>query len=273
MPNAPLDPQTVEALTAEIRLVEDLVRKHVGAHNALLVRPAPAMDPAVWQRQATQWGLEHWLLLTPQQPTPAIQTLVQHMEELRQRCQRDPLTGLPNRAGFTAALALEVERTQRTGAPTSLAIFDVDDFKRFNDTYGHPCGDEALRTLGRILATAVRRLDTAARLGGEEFALILPATSRYRAQGIVERILEAVRSQPVICGPHTLSITCSAGVATARGREKMRPEELYAEADRALYRAKSTGKNRVEFGAELGAPQEEALLVHQDEKRFLFHKG
>ncbi len=274
MPNAPLDPAHIEALTAELQRIDALVRQHAsGTDHTVLARLAPGLDHETWRQVAQAHGLGHWLRIVPGAEAEALAELTRHLETLQAERHRDPLTGLPNRGAFTSALALEMERTRRTGAPVSLAILDVDDFKRFNDTYGHPCGDAVLGAVAHTLQTSVRRLDTAARLGGEEFALILPATSRARAMGMVERILAAIRQTSILWEGKPLSVTCSAGVATARGKgSDVSPDALYAEADRALYAAKAAGKNRVEAGKELGREKEEAALVHHDEKRFLFRK-
>lgn len=275
IPNAPLDPVRTEALVTELRRIDEAVRQqqNSSAEHAVVARLVPGLDHETWQQIAHSHSLGHWLRIVPGGETLALAELTRHMEILQAERHRDPLTGLPNRGAFTATLALELERTRRTGAPMSLAILDVDDFKRFNDTYGHPCGDAVLRAVAQALQNSIRRLDTAARLGGEEFALILPATSRNRAMGMVQRILDAIRQTLVLWEDKPLGVTCSAGVATARGKEgDISSDALYAEADRALYRAKAAGKDRVEAGKELGREKEEAALVHHDEKRFLFRK-
>ncbi len=272
MPNAPLDPSQWEALAVELRLIDEAARRHTGGHPALLARPIPSLDPQAWQHFAKTHDLSHWMVLSPGGEASALAALAQHMEELRQQRYQDPLTGLPNRGAFDAALALELERTRRTGAPVSLAILDIDDFKRLNDTAGHPAGDAVLRAVAQVLRTTTRRLDLVARLGGEEFAIILPATSRSRAVAMVERVLAAVRTTAIPWEDTVLQVTISAGVASARGREPVEAAALYVEADQALYAAKRAGKDRVFAGTELGRGSEEAALVRQDEKRFLFRK-
>lgn len=269
-PSAPLDAARLEALAAELRLADEAARRHTGGHGALLARPVAGLDPAAWQRFAQEHDLGHWLLLAPGAEAAALAELARHVETLRAQRHQDPLTGLPNRGAFDAALALELERTRRTGAPVSLAILDIDDFKRLNDTFGHPAGDAVLRAVAQTVRATIRRLDLAARLGGEEFALVLPATSRLRAVTMVERVLAAIREGHIPWEHGQLRVTASAGVATARGREAVDPAALYAEADRALYDAKRSGKDRVVAGSELGRGPEEAAVVRQEEKRFLF---
>jgi len=155
------------------------------------------------------------------------------------RARTDALTGLANRAAFEERLAQEIERVVRYGHPLSLALLDVDDFKRVNDSYGHLAGDHALRRVSRELDGAIRRVDLAARLGGEEFALLLPETDTDAALALVTRLGGAIRL-PGGAGP---ALTVSAGVATCPAHAD-RPEALVAAADDALYRAKRAGKDR-----------------------------
>jgi diguanylate cyclase (GGDEF)-like protein len=155
------------------------------------------------------------------------------------RARTDALTGLANRAAFEERLGQEIERVVRYGHPLSLALLDLDDFKRINDSYGHVAGDHALRRVSRELDGAIRRVDLAARLGGEEFALLLPETDTDAALALVTRLGGAIRL-PATAGP---GLTVSAGVATCPAHAD-RPEALVAAADEALYRAKRSGKDR-----------------------------
>jgi diguanylate cyclase (GGDEF)-like protein len=152
----------------------------------------------------------------------------------------DGLTGLMNRRGFEELIATELERARRSGQSLSLVIGDLDHFKTLNDTYGHAAGDRALEQLALILGTAKRRIDTAARIGGEEFAVVLPDSDHHAAYILAERMRREVR-ETFMYEPHQLTI--SLGVATfpahAGGVEK-----LVANADRALYAAKALGRDR-----------------------------
>ena len=153
----------------------------------------------------------------------------------------DGLTGLANRRAFDTALANEFAQAARSGAEFSVALVDLDHFKRLNDTHGHLAGDDALRAVGRVLRTNVRSgSGTAARYGGEEFCVILPGTSREDAVVVAERIRRCVETMED--GP--VPVTASLGVATfpVDGTDAL---SLLASADAALYAAKETGRNRV----------------------------
>jgi len=162
-------------------------------------------------------------------------------EELDRLADTDPLTGLANRRAFTARLHGEVERARRHGHLLSLAILDLDDFKRVNDTLGHQTGDAVLAEVGRRLTTTSRAGELVARMGGEEFAWILPAVDMANAIPAVERACASIAAIEV---EGARGITCSAGVCdlALAGDE----DEMLRRADRALYRAKSAGRDRVE---------------------------
>ncbi|MCU0308825.1 MAG: diguanylate cyclase [Thermoleophilia bacterium] len=156
----------------------------------------------------------------------------------------DALTGLANRRAFEARLAEEVGRARRHGRPLSLAMLDADEFKRVNDRHGHPAGDRVLRSVARALAQEARPGDMVARLGGEEFAIVLPETAAPAAARAVERIRQAASAavEPRL-GPLTLSGGVSELTPADRG-----PATLIERADLALYRAKAAGRDRVVSG-------------------------
>jgi diguanylate cyclase (GGDEF)-like protein len=163
--------------------------------------------------------------------------------EATRNATRDELTGLANHRGFQAVLEREVQRSRRTGEPVSLLIVDVDNFKRVNDTYGHPCGDEVLRAIGSFMLLRCRVTDEPARYGGEELAVVLPATDADGAHAIAEDLREAIAALRFRTAAGMLDVTASFGVA------ELTPEiadrhALVAAADAALYRAKHSGKNR-----------------------------
>ncbi|MGQ9510861.1 MAG: GGDEF domain-containing protein [Thermaceae bacterium] len=145
----------------------------------------------------------------------------------------DPLTGLPNRRAFEMALEKEVARVERGAPPFSLILLDLDHFKALNDTYGHAYGDEALKRVARFLVGRVRRGDLVARWGGEEFALLLPATGGKEALEVAERLRK---------GLERLGFPASLGVGEYRGEE---PLVFFQRVDQALYQAKRGGRNRV----------------------------
>ncbi len=172
--------------------------------------------------------------------------LARKREELERLTLQDGLTGIGNRRCFDQELARACAYTVRTGEPFGLALIDVDDFKPFNDRYGHGVGDDALRRVARILSGAARRAcDTAARYGGEEFALLLPGVESF------SQVLENVRASVLglrieheasRAAPH---LTISCGGVIAGPEAARRPEQLLIRADAALYEAKRQGRNRV----------------------------
>jgi diguanylate cyclase (GGDEF)-like protein len=148
---------------------------------------------------------------------------------------------------------------------------DLDDFKAVNDTYGHPCGDEVLRTVASILRAETRMIDTPARIGGEEFAILLPGTGLMRSRKLLERVVDVLRDTTIVCGDASLSVTMSVGLASYRGKQVPDRALLMEEADQAMYRAKRAGKDRIEAAPILDLPRgEDRSLVQQNEKRFLF---
>ena len=161
--------------------------------------------------------------------------------ELDRLADTDPLTGLANRRAFTQRLTGEVERAHRYGHSLALAILDLDDFKRINDTLGHQAGDAVLAEVGRTLTTTTRAGELVARMGGEEFAWILPQVDAAGGVAAVERACAMIATIEVAGAS---GITCSAGVCDIATAPDV--EELLRQADRALYRAKRGGRDRVE---------------------------
>jgi diguanylate cyclase (GGDEF)-like protein len=160
--------------------------------------------------------------------------LEQQADRLREVAQQDPLTGLPNRRAWNAALPSALERAARDGTPLALAVLDLDHFKNFNDTHGHQAGDRLLKEAAAVWVANMRAVDLVARYGGEEFVALLPGASAAEAVELLDRLRPLT---PAGC-------TFSAGVATWNGTESA--DELIARADRTLYRAKAAGRDRVE---------------------------
>ncbi len=182
-----------------------------------------------------------------------ITTEVGHEQHLEELAFGDPLTKLGNRRHFEQTLVREMSRSRRAGQPLSLALLDIDHFKAVNDTWGHPVGDRVLVAVSGAMSQAVRTYDHVARIGGEEFAVLLPGASLTDARMVVERICAAIREgAKVACDGHTVSVTCSAGLA-ALAYPDDKPEDLTLRADRGLYMAKNSGRNRVVVFAECGA--------------------
>jgi len=168
--------------------------------------------------------------------------VAERTSELERLSRIDPLTGLVNRRCFWESLEREWDRWIRYGQDFCLALLDLDRFKALNDSLGHAAGDEALRNLGALLVTGIRRTDVAARYGGEEFCLILPGTDPEEAHRLLEKLRSAVEETPLVAGPPPVAKTLSYGIARASAHES--PAELVDAADRLMYRAKEAGRNR-----------------------------
>jgi two-component system, cell cycle response regulator len=169
--------------------------------------------------------------------------LIRHrleIDRLRSEADRDYLTGLANRRRFRRGLGQEVERWRRYKLPCALLLLDVDFLKKVNDTHGHPAGDRVIRFVASAITELSRDNNTAARLGGEEFALLLAGTDLPNAYAAAERLRESVASEPL---DEIGQVTVSVGVA-ACPTSAQSERELFAAADAALYRAKHAGRNR-----------------------------
>jgi diguanylate cyclase (GGDEF)-like protein len=156
----------------------------------------------------------------------------------------DELSGLFSRRYFETRFSEEWARHRRYGAPLTVALFDLDHFKRLNDTYGHGAGDTAIRRFGGILSAAVRSTDLPCRYGGEEFAVLFPETGARAALGVADRVRRAVEREPFSKDGRPFRVTVSAGIADTEGLSSEDRAELLVRADKALYYAKDTGRNR-----------------------------
>jgi len=166
-------------------------------------------------------------------------------EKLRHYAFRDSLTGLFNYRYFQEAMIRELARAERYKHSVSLVMFDIDRFKHINDTYGHQVGDVVLKTVSQYVGRQIRSSDIFARYGGEEFAIILPETSASGAEVKAERCRELVEGLQIKVGNHTIRVTISIGVATYEPEHPTQRTQLIDAADRAMYRSKSDGRNRV----------------------------
>ncbi len=176
--------------------------------------------------------------------------LARKREELLELSRTDPLTGLCNRRYFEERLQEEFNRARRYRAPLSLVMLDIDYFKRINDTFGHPFGDEVLRAVAQVTRSRLREVDLLGRYGGEELIALLPETSPSEALSACERVREAIEAlqlehqgsdgtrRPVRC-------TASVGLASIPAATLQTVEELLRAADECLYAAKGAGRNRV----------------------------
>jgi diguanylate cyclase (GGDEF)-like protein len=160
----------------------------------------------------------------------------------------DPLTGLLNRRAISERATMEWQRAQREGRPLSVVLMDVDRLKQINDTYGHLAGDEALKTLGDLLKTSMRRYDWAGRWGGDEFMLLLPGAELEAAREVAGRLLQRFNRHKIqLNGSQEVDLHVSLGVASQKQIDPANDslDNLFSQADQALYNAKERGRNQV----------------------------
>ncbi len=171
-----------------------------------------------------------------------LEQVTTELESARAQARTDPLTGAVNRRGMEEVLGREIARARRTGSPLSLALLDIDHFKRINDEHGHDVGDQALVHFAKVTKLAVRGSDVICRFGGEEFAVVLPETSTKQAFFVVDRLRLKLDSARLPVAGGELQIRFSAGVAEYYGEDQ---DALLKRADEAMYAAKRSGRNRV----------------------------
>jgi diguanylate cyclase (GGDEF)-like protein len=210
--------------------------------------------------------LEHSGHPLPARDDPAwLQAVIDALCDLS---SRDPLTTLANRRQFELEVGRELARVARAGEAALVLVADIDHFKTVNDTHGHPVGDQVIKAVALALLDCVRPTDTVARLGGEEFAIILPNCAADFGQTVAERIRERVEGLKIeAANGNTVSVTISLGGAFAPQWVRSTPSLWIDRADRQLYLAKSSGRNR--------ACLEQSALpqVSAEEKSLLFRPG
>ncbi|WP_028266186.1 GGDEF domain-containing response regulator [Arthrobacter sp. MA-N2] len=221
---------------------EDVVAgMHAGADDYV----AKPLDPFVL----------HTRLLVAQRVTSLHTDLARYRAALAEQARTDPLTKLHNRLKLSEDLEQLHRKCARYGTDYSLAICDVDNFKRYNDIYGHQAGDSALQAVAASLAGESRQSDGIYRFGGEEFLFLLPGQSAAGAQTRLERALDAVQGLGI---PHSGNpsgtLTLSAGLSAYVPEHRVSSERLLKEADIALYAAKSAGRNRIQVAPEARQP-------------------
>lgn len=208
-----------------------------------IVRETRAIEHRTQQSQADLQQLREAVDLANRE----IERLEAELETAAEMVRHDALTGALNRKGLDEMLARELARMQRRKSKLSLALLDVDDFKKLNDTFGHSTGDEALRHLARVIRETIRPQDSAGRYGGEEFLVLLPDTGLDDGANAVRRLQRELTRRFFLHDNQKLLITFSAGVAEVAGPEEP-VQQAIDRADQAMYRAKKAGKNRVETG-------------------------
>ena len=168
--------------------------------------------------------------------------LKEQLQESQRKMLRDPLTGLPNRLAYEERIVLEINRSTRSNEPFCLAMWDIDHFKHINDTYGHDAGDRVLKLLAKIIVERVRKVDMFARIGGEEFVLLMPDTPIHHALDLNNQLRIKLEESGFHYKGSPCQITSSVGIAAFE--ENDTPEQLLKKADNALYQSKREGRNR-----------------------------
>ncbi len=229
---------------------ETKARSFLEGASDYLTKPPHPIELVARIRHHSRAYFEH---LEREELLQSLEAKTRELTELTRRLEQlsltDALTGIPNRMHFDQILDREWGRARRDRKPLSVALMDVDNFKQFNDFYGHQAGDDCLRRVARAVAESLRRpSDFAARYGGEEFALVLPDTDAEGARKVAELARAAVAELAI---PHeraeaALHVTISIGVAsTIPGQDDVARDELVKRADEALYESKSNGRNQV----------------------------
>jgi diguanylate cyclase (GGDEF)-like protein len=239
-----------------------------------LIRLFQGISHKDWAELAEEHDLKDWLAMPVSQDAyPFITELQKNLEELAYRSEHDPLTGLYNKRAFQRAMENELERAKRGGTSISLAVLNIDDFRRINDGFGHDCGDEVLTQYSKLLLSGTRRYDITGRIGGEEFGILLPATGLIKTGMMLDRLLATIRSHSFMSKTKGKlpQITCSIGFICYKGHGEITAEEMVEAAESALGEAKKDGKNCVKTAPFSGmAPASRKTLVESDEKMLLF---
>jgi diguanylate cyclase (GGDEF)-like protein len=200
--------------------------------NDFLNKP---IDPLELQARL---GVHHRLART-------LRELEESLNALAEQATTDSLTGLKNRRMFYGQSEQNLAACRRSGQDISVLLFDIDHFKKVNDTYGHHAGDEVLIHVARLLKNMMRSADTVARFGGEEFAALLPETNKLGAAVLGERIRATIEREKIVVGGQHIPVTVSIGVATLPASELETVDQLLRVADQRLYLAKHNGRNRI----------------------------
>jgi len=210
-----------------------------------LIQRGIAIGVVCLESQVPYTDAEVRLALSLTQPAAMAVENARLFDEVQRLATLDGLTNTYNRRHFMELAHLAFETARRFGQPLTALMLDVDHFKAINDEFGHHVGDQVLRTLADRCRTALRTIDVLGRYGGEEFAILLPGTTRRNAAKILaERIRHRVAEDPVQTDAGPVRVTVSVGVAAMEAGTR-NPEELFKRADAALYDAKQAGRNRV----------------------------
>lgn len=230
------DLETTAASATDINQLKDTVKSQLGNIRQVI-------DHYQQTDQAQQFLAEQLQTLGAKIKTMEVEAEKNRttLEAHRQKALHDPLTELPNREAYNERASIEVQRWQRYGRPLTIAIFDIDHFKRINDTYGHQAGDRVIKVIGRSIAKRLREVDFFCRYGGEEFVALMPETDSATALTVLEKVRDAIANAAFNYKDQPMSITLSVGLTEFRTNDSL--ESAFERADQALYTAKSSGRN------------------------------
>lgn len=234
------DLETTAASATDINLLKDNVKSQLGNIRQVI-------DHYQQTDQAQQFLAEQLATLGAKIKTMEVEAEKNrtNLEAHRQKALHDPLTELPNREAYNERASAEVQRWQRYGRPLTIAIFDIDHFKRINDTYGHQAGDRVIKVIGRSIAKRLREVDFFCRYGGEEFVALMPETDSATALVVLEKVRDAIANAAFNYKEQAMSITLSVGLTEFIDKDTL--ETAFERADQALYTAKSNGRNRCQL--------------------------
>ncbi|MDO8344667.1 MAG: diguanylate cyclase [Cellvibrio sp.] len=234
------DLETTAASATDINQLKDTVKSQLGNIRQVI-------DHYQQTDQAQQFLAEQLQTLGAKIKTMEVEAEKNRttLEAHRQKALHDPLTELPNREAYNERAGAEVQRWQRYGRPLTIAIFDIDHFKRINDTYGHQAGDRVIKVIGRSIAKRLREVDFFCRYGGEEFVALMPETDSATALAVLEKVRDAIANAAFNYKDQPMAITLSVGLTEFRTNDSL--ESAFERADQALYTAKSDGRNRCQL--------------------------
>ncbi|MDR3176826.1 MAG: GGDEF domain-containing protein [Desulfovibrio sp.] len=257
-------------------LVLEAASGHVAAAEALaLVRVVEGMSLEDWDRYSSTYSPDEWLVMPLHRgQTEAVAALLEIQKNLVFQRDHDALTGIGNKGYFHRRLDVEVRRALRSHTELCLIYADLDGFKNVNDNWGHACGDMVLCQFAQFLQNSVRHYDITARLGGEEFAALLPATTAWTGVMLGNRILDTFSKKVFTFEGNSFSLTFSGGVSSLAllDEKDKHGAGLLESADKAMYESKHKGKNRVSIAESAKLKKDRVSLVHANEKQLLFSR-
>ncbi|MDX1334919.1 MAG: diguanylate cyclase, partial [Gammaproteobacteria bacterium] len=223
--------QDLDTLKSSIRTRIDAIQSHMDAYRKMETEREERTSDEIKELSAQLDTFQS-----------EVSTLHKKLEQAREAATQDALTGLPNRMAYDERIHEEIERSRRYQRPLSLAIIDVDFFKKINDKFGHPAGDKVLKILAEVFKKRTRDSDFVARMGGEEFMLVLTETSADDALAVTDKLRGVIEQANFHFRDTAVPVTVSCGITDYSEGDSV--EELYSRADEALYEAKEGGRNR-----------------------------